>query len=145
MRIDIDALLEGLNQKFSSINIDSKRINQVLEDVKTKVESNETFSDFVEDIKTCMDMLVDWKNGKYTNISKNTINTVIIGLLYIANPLDILPKFLKKTILDDIFVIGYILKKIKAELEIYRQWKEYEEPFKEETPEESSQTIYIEL
>lgn len=119
-----DDILDNLKEKASSISMDEESISKLLKDVKEKLEDNEILSSLTSDIKLTIEMVTAWKNGKYKNLSQNTVILVIAGLLYIANPLNILPKVLKKTFLDDLLIIFYILKKVKKELRLYEDWKE---------------------
>ncbi|MEW8973220.1 MAG: DUF1232 domain-containing protein [Tissierellaceae bacterium] len=123
MKIDIEEIIRRLDAKANTIYYDDERIMDLINKVKEKIENNEVFADIIDDIKTAIEMIVDWKNGEYPHLSKNTVVIVIIGFLYLLNPFDIVPDFLKMGFLDDLIVIVYILKKIKDELKVYRAWK----------------------
>ncbi|MGN9166030.1 YkvA family protein [Tissierellaceae bacterium HCP3S3_D8] len=123
MKIDIEEIIRRLDAKANTIYYDDERIMDLINKVKEKIENNEVFADIIDDIKTAIEMIVDWKNGEYPHLSKNTVIIVIIGFLYLLNPFDIVPDFLKMGFLDDLIVIVYILKKIKDELKVYRAWK----------------------
>lgn len=123
MKIDIEEIIGRLDAKANTIYYDDERIMDLINKVKEKIENNEVFADIIDDIKTAIEMIVDWKNGEYPHLSKNTVVIVIIGFLYLLNPFDIVPDFLKMGFLDDLIVIVYILKKIKDELKVYRAWK----------------------
>lgn len=123
MKIDIEEIIRRLDAKANTIYYDDERIMDLINKVKEKIENNEVFTDIIDDIKTAIEMIVDWKNGEYPHLSKNTVIIVIIGFLYLLNPFDIVPDFLKMGFLDDLIVIVYILKKIKDELKVYRAWK----------------------
>lgn len=123
MKIDIEEIIRSLDAKANTIYYDDERITELISKVREKIENNEIFADVLDDIRTSIEMIVDWKNGEYTSLSKNTVIIVIIGFLYLLDPLDIVPDFLKKGFLDDIIVIIYLLKRIKDELKLYREWK----------------------
>lgn len=123
MKIDIEEIIRSLDAKANTIYYDDERITELISKVREKIENNEIFADVLDDIRTSIEMIVDWKNGEYTSLSKNTVIIVIIGFLYLLDPLDIVPDFLKKGFLDDIIVIIYLLKRIKSELNLYREWK----------------------
>jgi uncharacterized membrane protein YkvA (DUF1232 family) len=44
-------------------------------------------------------------------------------LIYLVNPIDIIPDFLIGGFVDDAAVIAYILKKITIEITAYKNWK----------------------
>lgn len=121
---NFDEILDGLKEKASSISLDEESITKLLKDVKEKLEDKDILSNLASDLKLTIEMLGAWKDGKYKNLSQNTVILVIAGLLYIANPLNMLPKILKKTFLDDLLIAFYILKRVKKELELYKAWKE---------------------
>lgn len=123
MEKDFEKNIEDLKAKAESFLSDDEGINKLLNDIKEKFEDNEVLSAMSTDIRLLIEMLMAWKNGEYTGLSQNTIILVIAGLLYIANPLNILPKILRKTIIDDVLIIVYILKKVKSELSEYKKWK----------------------
>ena len=68
-------------------------------------------------------LLYDIEKKEYTMVSKGTIITVIAGLIYLVNPVDIVPDFLLGGFLDDAAVIGYIVSKLKGEIQRYNEWK----------------------
>src|SRR5690625_913507 len=141
--LDLDQLIQDLSEKISNINLDDKGINQLIEEVKEKIESNQLYLSISDDVKTTLEMVTDWREGKYTDLSQNTIFIVLAGLCYIVNPLNILPKLFKDSILDEIIVMGYILKKVRDELGEYRKWKENQD-WQEDWTEEDD-TVYIEI
>lgn len=123
MKFDIEEIIRRLDAKANSIYYDGESIVDLIARVKEEMINREIFSSILDDMETAMDMVMDWKNGDYPNLSKNTVTVVIVGLLYLLDPLDIVPGFLKKGFLDDFIVIVYLLKRIKDELDLYRQWK----------------------
>lgn len=137
--MNFDDIMKDLGDKVSSISIDEEKINKLIRDAKEKIEGNEMFSNIIDDIRLAMEMVLAWKKGEYEDLSQKTVFLVLGGLLYLVNPLNILPKFLKKTIVDDIIILVYILKKVKSELEAYKAWKA------EVDPEEEDKTVYIEI
>lgn len=140
MQINFEEILRELNEKAKDISMDNEKIRELISEAKEKMENNEVFSDVSDDIKESMEMLIAWKDGSYTQLSQNTILLLVAGLIYIVNPLGIVPKFLKRNLIGDILIILYILKRIRDELEQYRAWKNQGEDHMEE-----SKTIYIEL
>jgi|SRR5699024_3283977 len=140
MENNIENILEDLKEKAKSIYEDNKELNKIISDVKEKMEDNEVLSSLTNDMKIAIEMIIDWKDGKYRDLSPNTIILTVAGLLYIVSPVKILPKPLKGSYLDDIIIIGYILKKLKDELEIYKQWK-----YDNGLMAEDNKTIYIDI
>ncbi len=123
MKVDIEEIIRRLDAKANSVYYDGESIVDLISRVKEEMSNREIFSSILDDMETAMDMIMDWKNGDYTNLSKDTVIIVIVGILYLLDPLDIVPGFLKKGFLDDFIVIIYLLKRIKDELDLYREWR----------------------
>lgn len=140
MKIDFEEILRKLNSKANSISMDDEKIKELIEEAKKKMENNQIFADVADDVKESIEMVMAWKDGEYTELSKNTVLLIVGGLIYIVNPLGIVPQFLKRLPLGEVLVIVYILKKIKEELNQYRVWKEENKINSEE-----SKIIYIEI
>lgn len=134
MRIDFDNILKKLEGKANAIYINDEKLKDLLLKVKKKVEENKQLKEIWEDIKLLMDLIKDYSRGDYTDVSKNTIIIVTVGLLYLVNPFDIIPDFLVGGFLDDLAVIAFIIKKTSEELKKYKKWREME-------PDEDKQDI----
>lgn len=87
------------------------------------IRDNEQLSDLIDDIGKLISLVRDYGKKEYTMVSKGTIITVIAGLIYLVNPVDIVPDFLLGGFLDDAAVIGYIVSKLKGEIQRYNEWK----------------------
>jgi uncharacterized membrane protein YkvA (DUF1232 family) len=80
---------------------------------------------FIEDGKILTALVRDWRAGKYRQALYGTIAAVVFGLIYVFNPLDILPDVLPILgALDDATVIGALLMLVERDLKKYRSWKE---------------------
>lgn len=67
----------------------------------------------------------DYFNGTYKNISTKSIIAIVAALLYFLSPIDLIPDFiLGLGFIDDVFIIGLVIKQIAIDLEKYRLWKE---------------------
>ncbi|MCQ4922765.1 YkvA family protein [Tissierella carlieri] len=123
MKIDVEEILRRLEGKANTIYFDRDRLKNLLNSTKKKVEGNKTLMEVWEDIKLFLDLLKDWMRGDYREISKGSIIMIIISLLYLVNPLDLIPDFLVAGFIDDLAVIAYVIKKISDELNVYKKWK----------------------
>ena len=69
-------------------------------------------------------MLSSWVKGDYRNISTKSIIAVVAALIYFVNPLDLIPDFIPVIgQVDDIFVLGYLIKMLNKEIERFMAWE----------------------
>ncbi|MBZ9787701.1 DUF1232 domain-containing protein [Psychroflexus sp. CAK57W] len=68
--------------------------------------------------------LKDVKQKKYKKTPWKTLAAMIFTVLYIINPLDLIPDFIPFVgYLDDLTVFGFVLKLISKDLESYEEWR----------------------
>lgn len=132
MKYDFDKIIKNLSSRANSIYFDKDKVMDLLIKTKTKVEGNKELMSIFGDIKIIVELIKDWRSGKYKELTKNTIIMLIVGLIYLVNPIDIIPDFLIGGFIDDAAVLAYILKKITVELNAYRLWKAKNEDIIEE-------------
>ena len=95
------------------------------EEIKKKFSARGPLKRFVEDGKVLTALVKDWRAGKYRQALYGTIAAVVFGLIYVFNPLDIVPDVLPIIgVLDDATVIGALLMLVERDLRKYRSWKE---------------------
>ena len=69
--------------------------------------------------------LKDVKQKNYPETPWKTLAAMIFAVLYIINPLDLVPDFIPFVgYLDDFTVFGFIFKLINTDLESYEEWKQ---------------------
>lgn len=124
MKIDFEEIKNEFNEKAGSFYNDNEKLGELINEFKEKIKDSKVFDTIGEDLKLTLDMLTDWMNGDYKDISKDSVTIIVIGLLYILSPMSIIPKIIPIKYLDDIFVLMYVIKRIKDELETYKEWRE---------------------
>ena len=71
-----------------------------------------------------VNMLKDYKVGIYKDVPWFTIASVVFALLYVLNPLDIIPDFIPGFgYVDDASVLALALRFIESDLHKYLDWK----------------------
>jgi len=114
--------------KEGAEKVTSKDIQTVVdqsEEIKDKFSARGPLKRFVEDGKVLTALVRDWRTGKYRQALYGTIAAVVFGLIYVFNPLDIIPDVLPILgVLDDATVIGALLMLVERDLNKYRSWKE---------------------
>ncbi|MDO5725863.1 MAG: DUF1232 domain-containing protein [Tissierellia bacterium] len=73
---------------------------------------------------TFLNLLNDSVHGLYKNISKKAVFLIAIGILYLVNPIDLIPDAIPILgFTDDIAVINLIFKNVEQELNNYTYWR----------------------
>ena len=72
-----------------------------------------------------MSLVKDYYKGNYRNIPYKTISAAVVGLLYVINPIDIIPDFIPFIgHIDDVLVLRFCLKLVEKDLAKYKSWKD---------------------
>lgn len=127
MKIDFENIFENLNSKSNTIYHDNEKLQKLIINVRKIAEENTTLSKLWSDIKLSLELSKDWIKGEYKDIPKGSLVLIIGGLLYLVNPIDLIPDFLLGGFLDDAAVLAYVFKKIGEELVTYKEWKNEQE------------------
>ncbi len=84
-----------------------------------------------DDVRLLQALCVAWWRGEYRAISPKALVTIVAGLLYFVSPLDAIPDWLLGVgFLDDIAVLGWVLKTVSDELDAFRAWRQRQSPEK---------------
>ena len=79
--------------------------------------------DAKEDMILLIDYITDVAKGNYTDYNVNRLLIVIAALLYVIDPIDMVPDFIIGGFLDDVTVIGWAITKVAQELEDYKLYR----------------------
>lgn len=70
----------------------------------------------------------DTVTGRYRGLKKRNLFLIVAGLMYLVNPMDIVPDFLFAVgFADDVAVLMYVFKKLDKEIKAYEAWRDEEE------------------
>jgi uncharacterized membrane protein YkvA (DUF1232 family) len=104
---------------------DIQTVAERSEEINKKFSSRGPLRRFIEDGKVLTALVRDWRAGKYRQALYGTIAAVVFGLIYVFNPLDLVPDVLPILgAVDDATVIGTLLLLVERDLKKYRSWKE---------------------
>ncbi|MFI7838642.1 YkvA family protein [Pseudomonas asiatica] len=82
-----------------------------------------------EDVKLLQSLCLAWWRGEYRAISPKALVTIVAGLLYFVSPIDAIPDWLLGVgFLDDIAVLGWVLKSVADELARFKAWRDSQAP-----------------
>ncbi|MEO4047732.1 DUF1232 domain-containing protein [Pseudomonas sp. CAU 1711] len=77
------------------------------------------------DVQLLIGLCAAWWRGEYRGIGRPALLAVVATLLYFLVPLDMLPDWLLAVgLLDDLAVLGWLMRTWQAELQAYRAWRE---------------------
>ncbi len=94
------------------------------DDIHEKLSNINGLGKYAELGKIMLSMLKDIKNGDYEETPWFTIATVALALVYLVNPLDIIPDFIPGLgYIDDVAVFSVSIAWIETDLHKYLDWK----------------------
>jgi uncharacterized membrane protein YkvA (DUF1232 family) len=97
-----------------------ERVNQRAQDIEGKLPKLKTL---FEQGKVMLSMVQDYWKGSYREVPYWAIGAVALALLYVLNPVDVLPDVLLGVgYLDDATVVAFCLKLVQREIERYQEW-----------------------
>lgn len=72
-------------------------------------------------------MAKDTITGRYRGLKKRNLFLIVAGLMYLVNPMDLVPDFLFAIgFADDVGVLMYVFKKLDQEIKAYEAWRDEE-------------------
>lgn len=90
-------------------------------DTKSKARF-EALSAITDDLGTMVRLVKAWRAGTWRNTPRLTIGAGLLGLLYLINPLDLLPDILPMLgLVDDIAVLRLFFSALRKDMDQFRQ------------------------
>ena len=103
---------------------DIEKVVEKSEEIEEKFKARGPLKRFIEDYRVLKELIRDYRGGRYRQALYGTIAAAVFALLYVFNPLDLLPDVLPVIgVLDDASVITACLMLIERDLSKYRNWK----------------------
>ena len=95
------------------------------DDIQSMFSGQSPLGRFMDDMKIMISLTKDFWNKNYREVPWWTIGAIVSALLYVLNPLDIVPDVIPFVgLLDDAAVISACLFLIEKDVNRYRKWKE---------------------
>jgi uncharacterized membrane protein YkvA (DUF1232 family) len=77
-----------------------------------------------DDLRLLQALCLAYWRGEYRAISPKAMVSVVAGLMYFLSPIDLIPDWIPVFgMLDDIVVLGWVMKTLEAELDAFRAWR----------------------
>lgn len=82
-----------------------------------------------EDLRVLQALCMAWWRGEYRAISSQALLSVVAALLYFLSPVDAIPDgLLGLGFIDDIAVLGWLMRAWSDELDAFRSWRATQSP-----------------
>jgi uncharacterized membrane protein YkvA (DUF1232 family) len=103
---------------------DIEKVLTKSEEIGRRFETGGPLGKFVDDFKLLIAIVKDYRRGKYRKIPFWTVAAIVGALLYVLNPLDLIPDFLPLVgQIDDAAVVAACLLMVRQDLHRYKKWK----------------------
>lgn len=80
---------------------------------------------FITELKLMFAMIQDYWNGAYREVPWMTVAAVVAALVYVINPIDLIPDFIPGIgLIDDATVVAACLKLVQTDFDAYKRWKD---------------------
>lgn len=118
-----------LNEQSNKVHqADLKTLLDRQKAIEEKVRDSGRLNRFSTDIKLMFSLIRDYWYGHYRAIPWKSIAAVAGALLYVLNPLDLIPDLIFGFgLVDDAGVVALCLKLVESDLHRYAAWKELRE------------------
>jgi uncharacterized membrane protein YkvA (DUF1232 family) len=101
----------------------AKTFEEKFKKAKDKLKDHPKFGVFIRQCELLYDIIRDWVKGEY-DPPWQVIGAITAALLYVINPVDIIPDFIPVIgYIDDLFVVALCIKLIRGELRRYCEIK----------------------
>jgi uncharacterized membrane protein YkvA (DUF1232 family) len=100
-----------------------KRVAKSADDIEKKFSKHKALKQWMDHGKVLLSMIRDYIGGRYREVPYWAIGAISLALLYVLNPLDVIPDIVPGLgYLDDATVIAFCLKLVENEIEKYKVW-----------------------
>lgn len=100
-------------------------LNEVATKLADKDSKDNKFKQLFDVALTLVRMVRRYISGEYRQIKSSTIISGFAVLLYVLNPIDLVPDFIPVLgFLDDLSLVSWFLGKFQGEVKNYRDWED---------------------
>jgi uncharacterized membrane protein YkvA (DUF1232 family) len=103
---------------------DVERVVEQADAIEERFRDNGPLRRLLEDGRLLMGLVRDVRQGRYRDVPVWTLSAAVFALLYVLNPLDVIPDALPVLgVLDDAAVVSACLALLEQDLYDYREWR----------------------
>lgn len=116
--------LDENKEKAKAFLNDDDKMETLFQDFEKRLKLIPKIGKRASDIAVLLSMLRAYIKKQYTDVAIGTILAAIAGLIYVVNPMDVVPEYIIGFgIVDDAAVIGIILQAMHMDLNKYKKWQ----------------------
>jgi len=119
--------MSSINKEYvskESDKMDASDLDKALSNEGKITEKSKRWEKYRAQIKLLFEMLRDYKKGNYEETPWRSVAGITFALLYILNPLDLVPDFIPFFgVLDDFTVFTVTLNLIGKDFDNYKAWR----------------------
>ena len=120
-------LKKSLNEnkeKAKTFLDDDEKMETLFQEFEKKLRLIPKIGKRASDVAVLLSMLQAYIKKQYTDVSIATILAAVAGLIYVVNPMDIVPEYILGVgVLDDAAIVGIILQAMHMDLNKYKKWQ----------------------
>jgi uncharacterized membrane protein YkvA (DUF1232 family) len=121
-RLDPQFVQEGSRQITEA---DMQQVVDRADDIEARFRTAGPLARFVDEARLLVALVRDYARGEYRRVPYWSLAGIVFALLYVLNPLDLIPDFLPVVgFLDDAVVVSYALRLIEQDLRSYERWRQ---------------------
>lgn len=129
MKINFEEIKEKFGPKAQEYAKDKTKAKKLVDEAVEKATREKGKKGPIEDIwdklQLVFGIIKDWATGEYKDVPTGSIILIIIAILYFTNPLDLIPDVIAGAgYIDDVAVLGFVIRQVNSDLEKYKAWKE---------------------
>ena len=103
---------------------DDDKMETLFQDFEKRLKLIPKIGKRASDVAVLLSMLRAYIKKQYTDVAIGTILAAVAGLIYVVNPMDVVPEYIIGFgIVDDAAVIGIILQALHMDLNKYKKWQ----------------------
>ncbi len=120
----IKALKNNMEKAKNYLN-DDEKMEKLFRDFEEKLALIPKVGTRASDIAVMCSMIRAYIKKQYTEVQVSTILLAVAALIYVVNPMDLIPDYVPGVgLIDDAAAIGLVLQMIHMDLNKYKKWQE---------------------
>ena len=115
-----ESILNSKSHRAQRIITDPERMERLAKDSFSLLRGKKKFSEVQSEAELLVNMVKDTIRGRYKGLGKKNVIMIVAGLLYLVNPMDIVPDFIFGIgFADDLGVLVYVISRLSEEIARY--------------------------